>query len=99
MLKKNYSPLCLPKHEHLWEAYLRQEFFVCSLRFCYHGAELFVGGLGDTVAGALSEETGICIKKMAVKEVPRSGKAAELMERFGISANCIVKAVNSMLAE
>ncbi|KAL4226115.1 hypothetical protein ACF0H5_014102 [Mactra antiquata] len=54
------------------------------------------GGLGDVVAGALSEEKGICIKKLAVKEVPRSGKAAELMEMFGISASCIVKAVKTM---
>ncbi|KAH3819033.1 transketolase-like [Dreissena polymorpha] len=55
------------------------------------------GGLGDAVAGALSEEKDITIKKLAVKEVPRSGKPAELMEKYGISANCIVKAVHSML--
>ncbi|WAR25308.1 LOW QUALITY PROTEIN: TKTL2-like protein, partial [Mya arenaria] len=55
------------------------------------------GGLGDAVAGALSEERNICIKKLAVREVPRSGKPAELMEKYGISANCIVKAVHSML--
>ncbi|XP_045163083.2 transketolase-like [Mercenaria mercenaria] len=55
------------------------------------------GGLGDSVAGALSEETGIRIKKLAVREVPRSGKPAELMDRYGISASCIVKAVQSMM--
>lgn len=55
------------------------------------------GGLGDTVAGALSEERDVCIKKLAVSGVPRSGKAAELVEMFGISANNIVKAVHSML--
>lgn len=55
------------------------------------------GGLGDAVAGTLSEERDIIIKKLAVREVPRSGKPAELMEMYGISANCIVKAVQSML--
>lgn len=55
------------------------------------------GGLGDAVAGALSEERDICIKKLAVSEVPRSGKPAELMDKYGISAACIVKAVQSMI--
>lgn len=56
------------------------------------------GGLGDTVAGALSEARDISIKKLAVRDVPRSGKPTELMEMFGISANCIAKAVRAMLA-
>lgn len=55
------------------------------------------GGLGDTVAGALCEEKDITIKKLAVTEIPRSGKPAELMDKYGISANCIVKAVNQAL--
>ncbi|XP_060565232.1 transketolase-like [Ruditapes philippinarum] len=55
------------------------------------------GGLGDTVAGALCEEEDITIRKLAVTEIPRSGKPAELMEKYGISANCIVKAVNQAL--
>lgn len=58
-----------------------------------------LGGLGDTVAGALSEEKNITIKKLAVTEVPRSGKPAELMEKYGISANCIVKAVTQVLSQ
>lgn len=57
------------------------------------------GGLGETVAGALSDCRDISIKRLAVQKVPRSGKPAELMEMFGISANCIVKAVNSMLSQ
>lgn len=56
------------------------------------------GGLGDCVAGEVSECPDICVKKLAVTKVPRSGKPAELMDMFGISANCIVKAVNSMLS-
>ncbi|WAR25310.1 LOW QUALITY PROTEIN: TKTL2-like protein [Mya arenaria] len=55
------------------------------------------GGLGEAVAGALSEERDICIKRLAVQEVPHSSKPAELIEKYGISANCIVKAVNCML--
>ena len=51
------------------------------------------------VAGALSECRDISIKRLAVPRVPRSGKPTELMEMFGISANCIVKAVNSMLSQ
>ena len=56
------------------------------------------GGLGDCVAGEVSECPDICVKKLAVTKVPRSGKPAELMEMFGISANCIVKAVHKMLS-
>lgn len=56
------------------------------------------GGLGDCVAGEVSECPDICVKKLAVTKVPRSGKPAELMEMFGISANCIVKAVHNMLS-
>ena len=50
------------------------------------------------MAGEVSECPDICVKKLAVTKVPRSGKPAELMEMFGISANCIVKAVHRMLS-
>ncbi|XP_060593457.1 transketolase-like protein 2 [Ruditapes philippinarum] len=55
------------------------------------------GGLGDTVAGCLSEERDLCIKKLAVTSVPHSGKPDELMKKYGINAQCIVNAVYSML--
>eukprot|EP00112_Aurelia_sp_Birch-Aquarium-sp1_P019000 Seg4613.2 transcript_id=Seg4613.2/GoldUCD/mRNA.D3Y31 product="Transketolase-like protein 2" protein_id=Seg4613.2/GoldUCD/D3Y31 len=51
------------------------------------------GGLGEAVAGALSEEKDISIKQLCVRALPRSGPSGELMEMFGISANHIVKAV------
>lgn len=51
-----------------------------------------VGGLGDAVSEAVSDD-GIVVERLAVREVPRSGKAAELLERFGISAAHIVSAV------
>jgi transketolase len=53
------------------------------------------GGLGDAVAGELSED-GIKVHKLAVRELPHSGKAAELLAKYGIDANAIVKAVKSL---
>jgi transketolase len=50
------------------------------------------GGLGDAVLAALAGER-IALTKLAVREIPRSGKAAELLERYGISARHIVEAV------
>jgi transketolase len=49
------------------------------------------------VCGAVSECRDITVKRLAVREVPRSGKPDELMEKYGISAACIVKAVNQIL--
>jgi len=36
-------------------------------------------------------------RRLAVREIPRSGKSEELMERFGISARHIVDAVNAVV--
>lgn len=60
---------------------------------------VLTGGLGEAVCSAVCECKDITVKKLAVQEIPRSGKAAELIERFGISANCIVKAVNQILSQ
>jgi len=57
------------------------------------------GGIGEAVCSAVSEERGITVKKLAVPEVPRSGKPAELMEKYGISASCIVKAVQQVVSQ
>lgn len=46
------------------------------------------GGLGDAVAAALAGE-GIAIRKLAVREIPRSGEPAELLDYYGISARSI----------
>ncbi len=54
------------------------------------------GGLGDAVAEALAP-AGFTVKRMAVTEIPRSGKPEELLERFGISAARIVAAVKSVV--
>ncbi len=54
------------------------------------------GGLGDAVLNALADE-GIRLKKLAVREIPHSGKAAELLDRYGISTRAIVDAVKQWL--
>lgn len=56
------------------------------------------GGLGEAVCGAVSECRDILVKKLAVREIPRSGKPNELLEHYGISAASIVKAVNQVLS-
>ncbi|HEY5296986.1 MAG TPA: transketolase [Verrucomicrobiae bacterium] len=53
------------------------------------------GGLGDAVAGELSAE-GIKVHKLAVNGLPHSGKAEELLAKFGIDAAGIMKKVKSL---
>jgi transketolase len=53
------------------------------------------GGLGDAVAGELSAD-GIKVHKLAVVGIPHSGKAEELLAKFGIDAAAIVKKVKSL---
>ena len=54
------------------------------------------GGLGDAVSDAVAVH-GISVRRLAVREVPRSGKSAELLDRFGISSRQIVEAVNAQV--
>jgi transketolase len=53
------------------------------------------GGLGDAVAGELSGD-GIKVHKLAVNGLPRSGKADELLAKFGIDAAAIVAKVRAL---
>ncbi len=53
------------------------------------------GGLGDAVAGELSAN-GVKVTKLAVRELPRSGKPDELLAKFGIDAAAIVKQVKAL---
>jgi transketolase len=55
------------------------------------------GGLGSSVALALSGKAEIA--HLAVKELPRSGEPQELMDRYGISAPHIVKAVMELVGK
>jgi transketolase len=48
------------------------------------------GGLGDAVAGELSSE-GVRVHKLAVSEVPHSGKEAELLTKYKIDSLAIIE--------
>lgn len=54
------------------------------------------GGLGDAVLNATATH-GVRVHKLAVTEVPRSGKPEELLDAYGISARQIVSTVRRMI--
>jgi transketolase len=51
-----------------------------------------IGGIGDAVSEAVAA-AGYSVQRLAVREIPRSGEPAELLDRYGISARRIVEAV------
>ncbi len=53
------------------------------------------GGIGDAVAAAVAG-AGITVHRLAVREIPRSGKPQELLDRYGISAAHIVSTVTAL---
>jgi transketolase len=55
------------------------------------------GGLGDAVLNAVAAHD-VRVHKMAVTDVPRSGKPEELLDAYGISARRIVEKVKSLVA-
>ena len=68
-----------------------------------HGRVLVVedhyaeGGLGEAVMAGLADQTNIKIAHLAVREVARSGKSAELLAKYGIDAQSIVNAVEKLV--
>jgi transketolase len=50
------------------------------------------GGLGDAVSEALAP-AGFAVRRLAVREIPRSGQPDELIDRYGLSARHIAEAV------
>jgi transketolase len=56
----------------------------------------YEGGLGDAVLNAVATH-GVQVHKLAVTEVPRSGKPEELLDAYGISARRIVEKVQSLI--
>jgi len=54
------------------------------------------GGIGDAVAEAVAP-AGLTVTRIAVREIPRSGKPEELLDRFGISSNHIVDTVRASI--
>lgn len=55
------------------------------------------GGIGEAVLSSLADSNAmpVKIKRLAVSGVAHSGKADELLEKFGISANHIAEAVQA----
>jgi len=57
------------------------------------------GGIGEAVAGVLSNADFVTQHKiLAVREIPRSGPPAVLLDMFGISAGRVVEAVKELMA-
>jgi transketolase len=54
------------------------------------------GGIGDAVAAAVAS-AGYVVHRVAVREIPRSGRPEELLDRYGISARHIVDAVRHQM--
>jgi transketolase len=54
------------------------------------------GGLGDAVAQALAGRA--VLKHLCIRELPRSGKPDELLEKYGISAAHIARAAKELAA-
>lgn len=56
------------------------------------------GGLGEAICSAVVNETGFSVHRLAVSQVPRSGKPHELLRVFGIDRDAIVQAVHKVLS-
>jgi transketolase len=54
------------------------------------------GGLGDAVLSAVATE-GIKVHKLAVREIPHSGKPEELVDHYGIGVRSIVEAARQLV--
>ena len=60
---------------------------------------VLTGGLGEAVASALTDaRIEVVQRKLAVREVPRSGPGEVLMDMFNISTRSIVEAVMELIA-
>jgi len=53
------------------------------------------GGIGDAVAEAVGPE-GVRVYRLAVREVPHSGKPEELLAKYKIDAQAIVEQVHAV---
>jgi len=54
------------------------------------------GGLGDAVSEAVWDQ-GFRVRRLAVREIPRSGPPEVLLDRYGISARAIIDAVRAFV--
>jgi transketolase len=55
------------------------------------------GGIGDAVLSALASEA-VRVQKLAVREIPHSGKPEELIDHYGIGARTIVETAKQIVA-
>jgi transketolase len=55
------------------------------------------GGLGDAVSEAVWDQ-GFRVRRLAVREIPRSGPPEVLLDKYGISARAITDAVRQMIS-
>jgi transketolase len=55
------------------------------------------GGVGDAVLAAVNAD-GVKVHKLAVTEIPHSGKPEQLLDRYGISARHIVEKVRKLVS-
>ena len=55
------------------------------------------GGLGDAVGEVLAETGGARLRKLAVRELPHSGRPEELLDRYGLSGEKIAQAVRDFV--
>ena len=53
------------------------------------------GGVGDAVLDALAQER-VEVHKLAIGEIPHSGKPDELLNRYGISVASIVRQAKAL---
>ncbi|MGL5348820.1 MAG: transketolase family protein [Peptostreptococcaceae bacterium] len=59
-----------------------------------------IGGLGSAVSEVVSEECPVVVKKVGVKDVfGESGTPAELLKKFGLTADDIVKATKEAITK
>jgi transketolase len=57
----------------------------------------FDGGLGDAVLNVFPKDVKVQVHKLAVTQMPRSGKPAQLLDYEGISCKGIVQKVKSLV--
>ncbi|EPQ10306.1 Transketolase [Myotis brandtii] len=59
----------------------------------------YEGGIGEAVSSAVVGEPSVTVTRLAISQVPRSGKPAELLKMFGIDKDAIVQAVKGLVSK
>ena len=85
--------ICIQNTEEKYFEIYNQNYHYFILVINFH----FQGGIGDAVSEVICDKRGFVLKKMCVREVPRSGPPMVLLEKYGIGTNCIMKGVEEMM--